>query len=192
MLRIPYQALTVLTVLWFPSLFANTSVGFAERTEPAAAIFDSELAAVVAAVNAYNPTSIDEDREYLGAILRIGTEYSYTAAPGQRGSDRISVKLKIPSDAEVVALWHTHGSQAIERVYFSNLDTRLVRRLKKPFYLADFTGRLKIFRPGDRTMSPFRARRLGLPGRSGYAKGSFVIDDLGGAVRIRTILAAAP
>lgn len=146
--------------------------------------FDSELAAVVAAATRYNPISIEEDREYMGAVLRQGDRYLYTVAPGQSGRDRITVRIPIPDGYQVIAFWHTHGDRAHGRTFFSDVDTRLVRDSDKPFYLADFTGVLKVFSPGDRTMSKLRARHLGLPGKAGFARGQPVRDAAGSLITV--------
>ena len=57
-----------------------------------------------------------------------------------------------------------------------------------PFYLADYTGTLKVFAFGDKLLSIPKARRLGLPGRKGFSKGRRVEDKGGRLVRIATRL----
>lgn len=147
-------------------------------------LFDDEVAAVLAAANTYNPLSLSEDREYMGAVIRIGDRFGFTVTAGARGAD--SVKLRIPEQhiPNIVALWHTHGKAASSNRYFSATDTSLVNRLGKPFYLADYTGYLKVFQPGDPTLSPFVAGRLGLPVAPGYAIGSFVRDRFNRLIRV--------
>ena len=122
----------------------------------------------------------------MGAVLRAGGRYSYTVGAGEPGRDKITVTIRVPDGNDVVAFWHTHGARAQSNRYFSDVDTRLVRRLKKPFYLADYTGSLKVMVPGGRTLSRLRARRLGLPARTGYAVGQVVNDASGNPVRIPT------
>lgn len=148
--------------------------------------FPTELAAVVAAAERYNPVSIREDREFMGAVLRIGTGYSYTVGAGEPGRNRITVRISVPDGAEVVAFWHTHGARQNSNRYFSNVDTELVEAWQKPFYLADYTGSLKVIVPGGRTLSKLLAHRLGLPARNGYARGDVVIDARGEPVKIAT------
>jgi hypothetical protein len=132
--------------------------------------FATEIAAVIAASNLYNPTSIVEDREYMGAVLRDGDGYLYTVSAGQQRRDKITVKIEILPGFELIALWHTHGAPASERKYFSKVDTRLAEKLQIPFYLADFTGLLKIFEPG-------------MP--RGRGKGRKVLDNSGDVIRIK-------
>jgi hypothetical protein len=138
--------------------------------------YSSELAAVESATNEFNPISIDEDREFMGAILRrqiseYTAEYSYTIARGNRGEDSINMNVAIPDGTEVVAFWHTHGAAHFSRKYFSDTDSNLVRQFGVPFYLADYTGTLRILKPGDFNMTIIQANRLGLGAQSGFAKG---------------------
>lgn len=147
--------------------------------------FATEIAAVVAASNIYNPASIAEDCEYMGAVLRDGDQYVYTAGAGRRRRDKVTVKIEILAGFELVALWHTHGAAASGRKYFSQVDTNLAEKLQVPFYLADFTGQLKVFEPGTRTLSVLHAKRLGLTAVRGHAKGRKVMDDTGDVIRIK-------
>ena len=140
-------------------------------------LFTSEHAAVVAAMNEFNPLSIAEDREYMGAIFREGNRYRYSVTAGGRHRDSLSISVAAGEWDSVAAFWHTHGSARPSNRYFSAHDTELVNRYKKPLYLGDYTGYLKRFRPGDRQISPFSARRLGLPARNGYAVGTQVNDS---------------
>ena len=148
--------------------------------------FATELAAVVAATSRFNPVSIREDREFMGAILHDGECYSYTVGAGERGRDKITVRITVDDDVDVIAFWHTHGGKYAGNRYFSDLDTRLVEKWQRPLYLADYTGALKVIAPGERTFSSLRARRLGLPARVGYAAGRVVKDVDGNRARILT------
>jgi hypothetical protein len=150
--------------------------------------FASELDAVMAAASRYNPVSINEDREYMGAIVRQHDCYAYTVAAGQRRRDRITVRISVDAGADVVAFWHTHGAAYPGNRFFSDVDTRLVEKWQKPLYLADFTGALKVMFPGGRKLSTIRARALGLPTRAGYAKGQVVRDANGKPAKILTRL----
>lgn len=160
--------------------------GPAGMAMPGAAGFPTELEAVIAAVAIFNPASIREDREYLGGILESGRHYYYTVSPGTRGADRVSARIRLLPAYTVVAFWHTHGAAAPERRYFSEIDTELVRNSDRPFYLGDPTGLLKVYSPGDSTLSAGRAHMLGLPRRSGYAAGTTVRDPDGRVVEIDT------
>jgi len=148
--------------------------------------FASEVEAVVGATRQYNARSIREDREFMGAILRHDDCYTFTVGAGEPGQDRISVRIVIPADAEVVAFWHTHGARHHSHQYFSDVDTALVDSWQKRFYLADHTGTLKVIAPGMKTLSRHRARQLGLPPRNGYARGDVINDASGAPIRIAT------
>ena len=149
--------------------------------------YASVVAAVTAASNRYNPISIAEHREYMGAIIGNGSIYRYTVARGQMGADRISLRLALPYGMNVVAFWHTHGARHFSRQYFSAIDSALVRQWRKPLYLASHTGFLKVLKPGDHTLPTLKAARLGLGRGSGYAKGNKVLGAQGSPVRIATI-----
>jgi len=122
----------------------------------------------------------------MGAIVHDGEGYTYTVGAGERGSDRITVKITVDDTAEIIAFWHTHGAKYPSNRYFSDVDTRLVDKWQRPLYLADYTGALRIIAPGDRRLSSTRARRLGLPARVGYATGRVVKDANGNRARILT------
>jgi len=153
---------------------------------PAGRVFGTALAAVVAASDFYNPRSIAEDREYMGAVLYRDGHYYYTAGAGLRGQDRITVRVPVPKGSDIIAFWHTHGAPRWERRFFSGVDTDLATSWKTPFYLADYTGTLRVFSPGDSTLSRQGARRLGLPPKRGFARGRIVRDEAGQAVQVST------
>lgn len=155
--------------------------------EPCASLlFTSELDAVRAAADRFNPLSILEDREYMGTIFETQGKYGYTVAAAASGKD--NWRLSIPSMEwdRVRAFWHTHGDASPQHRYFSDADTRSVRKFGLPFYLADYTGYLKVFRPGDRTLSPFAAGRLNLPTQSGFAIGEYLRDKRNRVIKVST------
>lgn len=162
------------------SLSANSAVS------QSGAVYDSIEEAVIAAADAYNPISIQEDREYMGTIFRSNNRFGYTVSRGSSRSNSITIRISADNWDDVVALWHTHGAAARHHRYFSQVDTETAERFEVPFYLADYTGFLKVFRPGQRTLSPFAARRLGLPSQRGYAVGEFVKDRANRSVRVNT------
>ena len=127
-----------------------------------------------------------EDREYIGVIFEEDGLFRYTVASGTRGADRISIRVPLSDWENTVAFWHTHGRERQRYRYFSDTDTKLVKRFGKPFYLADFTGILKVFRPGDEKMNPNRAKKLGLPRKKGYALGTVVRNEFNQSIRVNT------
>ena len=136
--------------------------------------FNSQQEAAVNAANAYNPRSISEDREYIGAILKSGGKYYYNVRPGSVHEGRNTVKITFPSSYELDALWHTHGKAGRDRKYFSDTDINLSHRIKKPFYMIDGFGEIKVFRPGDPILTPAQTGHLGLPHYK-YAPGTDVM-----------------
>jgi hypothetical protein len=147
--------------------------------------FASEVLAVTAAANAYNPASVRDDREYMGGILTDGRQYYYTATAGVAGQDKVQARIRIPAGLQLVAFWHTHGAPAHERRFFSDVDTELANRWGLPFYLADPTGALRVYMPRDPLLSAQAASRLGLPARHGFARGRDVEDGFGRRVRVQ-------
>ncbi len=151
----------------------------AKTSELSSSSYDSELAAVVAAVNKFNPRSILEEREYIGGILRHQNQYYYSVSAGKRGEHNVSAKIRFPKSMQLVALWHTHAGFGASRRYFSKVDIKQAKKLNKPFYMANYTGELKVFRPEDR-IHP-----------DGHAKGEIIINKvlsaktLHGAVQIK-------
>lgn len=168
----------------------NNSDGRTQITALTTATFSSPLAAVMAAENEYNPLSIAQDREFIGAILQHNGVYRYTVGQGLSGEDTVTVRVAVPRGAEIVAFWHTHGAAGHGRRYFSGVDTALVNSWNKPFYMADYSGTLRVFYPGDPTMTAMKARGLGLGDRTGYAKGRVVETEDNLRARIATSLLA--
>ena len=149
-------------------------------------LYGSELEAVKAATDLYNPRSIGQDREYMGTIYRSGDFFSYTVFSNAPGADRFSFRVPAEHLESIVAFWHTHGDASPLHQYFSQYDTRMVRQFNKPLYLADFTGVLKIFRPESRILPAFTAQRYGLPRLRGYALGEVVHDSQAEPVNVAT------
>ena len=168
------------------SLSFPSSVLSAQSHCPDSDLFSSELEAVIAAMNHFNPDSIVEDREYMGTIFRSGQHFGFSVSAGSRHRDRVSIRVAKDDWDDIAAFWHTHGDSTPSNRYFSDDDTALVNRFRKPLYLGDYTGYLKRFSPGDRRLSPYAARRLGLPSRSGFAIGETVKNESGRVVRIQT------
>ena len=163
--------LVLSTLAAMNSIAESGSHGATAALEPQ--VFASEIAAVVHATNTYNPISIAQDREYIGAIYRLdqGRGYLYSVAAGRKGADKISARLPKYQKARLVGFWHTHGADHWTHRYFSAVDTQLVKDSGLPFYMACADGHLRVFRPGDRVLSFLQAYREGLGKRSGFARG---------------------
>ena len=140
--------------------------------------FATELEAVMHASNLYNPASVRDDREYMGAVFSQTrgdkVVYGYTVGAGHAGHDSVSVKIRIPLGCKVVAFWHTHGAGHFTRQYFSPTDTQLAEQWQVPFYMAAADGKLRVFRPGEQTLSYRQARLLGLGPVRGSSAGELI------------------
>ena len=91
--------------------------------------FSSELEAVTHAMNNYNPFSVAEDREYIGAIYQLPEgNFIYSVAPGEIGSDLVKARIPKLKGARIIAFWHTHGGAHWSRRFFSDTDTSLVKQ----------------------------------------------------------------
>ncbi len=170
----------------FALLAVLTAMDSSSVTAQPVSLYQSELAAVKAAADIYNPLSIREDREYMGTIYIVGDQFAYTVTAGARGANSVALKIPRANWNNTVAFWHTHGDSSSHHRYFSDVDTQTVEKYGKPFYLADYTGFLKVFRPGGRTMSNITARRLGLSYVRGFSTGEFVTDEFNRAVKVNT------
>lgn len=170
------------------NLFAlmMSSTAISEAVNGGIVYFPSEVEAVTAASNIYNPLSIREDREYMGAIYKADEGFRFTVSPGRKNVARVQISLPKEDFDDVVAFWHTHGGANSRHRYFSDTDTETVNKFGRPLYLADYTGYLKVFEPGDSVISPFNAERLGLAAVRGYATGTIVKDNQRRPVRIAT------
>ena len=145
--------------------------------------------AVFAAVNRYNPDSVEKNLEHVGGIVRCGANsYFYTHGNGKPGGS-VHFSILFPKRCKLDSLWHTHGGNFEDRRFFSRTDTRTANTVSKPMYMADYRGDLHIFQPGD--------RRFGLGKRThgsiatllkGSAKGTLIRNNDGVPVKITTNL----
>jgi len=171
-------AISIVTLIWLG--------GSTNRVPAGNQVYATELGAVIAAVNRYNPVSIAEDREFIGAILVGDAGYIFTVSAGKRGQDRVSARIEVPEGFEVSAFWHTHGRAGPLRDRFSNLDSQLVLTWNKPFYLATPGGRLRVLQPDAARRAPTRSRRIGRFEKRRYAKGELVAGASGRPIRIKS------
>ncbi len=161
-------------------LFCGLNISFASASSAtkhcSSLLFATELEAVKAASDIYNPLSIREDREYMGTIFESAGKFGYTVSASARREDRWSLSIAAMDWDRIRAFWHTHGNASPQHRYFSDSDTRSVQKFGKPLYLADYTGYLKVYRSAGKTLSPYAAAKLSLPMKNGFAVGEFVRD----------------
>lgn len=144
------------------------------------------MEAAAAAANIYNPPSVREDREYMGAIYKVEGGFRFAVTAGGRRAGKSQIALPEEGFDKVVAFWHTHCNADSLRRYFSDVDTKTVNEFGRPPYRADYSGYLKGFEPGGSVLSAFSARHLGLPAARGYATGELVKDKSRRSVRVAT------
>lgn len=173
-----FIALIALALLFAAA--ASPSYAKADTFHPATFVSVSD--AVLDASKSYNPVSVREDREFMGAIFRQAIHgeirFGYTVGGGDPHRDRITVRFQLPKDSQLVALWHTHGSAHWSRRYFSPADTRLAEQTGLPVFLTTGQGQLLVFEPGDRILGSMQARRLGIGNKAGVAKGELLRSDI--------------
>lgn len=148
--------------------------------------YSSEVEAVIAATNRYNPASVRDNREHVGGIVRCpGRRFFYTHGAGQKHIAPVRFTVSIKKGCQLVALWHTHGGRKEHRKYFSPTDTKTARLLKKPFYMADYRGALSVFYPDDEVMKSGAMAFRGKPPR-GSSAGRRVLGVDGQEIHIAT------
>ena len=142
----------------------------------------TETEAVTAASELYNPKSVEQDREFIGAVLKNKQTglFTFNVYPGKRGQDQVNANIQYSSRFELVAIWHTHGAKHYSRKYFSREDVSLSKQLNKPMYLADPYGNLRVVLPNSRTLTSIAANRLGLGFQGGFSKGEIVKSETTG------------
>jgi len=136
--------------------------------------YSSHIEAAAAASNRFNPLSIQEDREYVGIVLKSQGDtpyFTYTISQGSAGANAVPLRIAVPQGFELAAFWHTHGAEHWSRVYFSNADTALAQKWGVPIYLANHVGSLQVFNPDSRTRSTAWAQRKGFGRIAGIAAG---------------------
>jgi len=146
--------------------------------------------AVIAASDRFNADSIRFNREHVGGILKCADKgYFYTHGVGGEGIAPVQFSIPQTQKCKLSAVWHTHGGNFEDRAFFSPSDTGTAEATDKPIYMADYTGTLRVFFPGDKKMSRNSRKRrgamLGLP--RGTAQGSIVRDGAGMDIRIARI-----
>lgn len=102
--------------------------------------YETVTHAVLALSNCYLRQSVRGNREYMAALISDGEAIATIVGRGRRGSDQIDMTIRLKRGQALVAFWHVHGSNGVERSLFSPTDVALVKRLEVPFYLTDPTG----------------------------------------------------
>ncbi len=83
----------------------------------------------------YHRRSIQEDREYVAAILEDNGVYRVTIQAGSPGEAKVRMKIRPKKGQTLVALWHTHGVPRRLSERFSATDRKTARTTGVPLYL---------------------------------------------------------
>ena len=147
--------LILLAVVAAPSIAAPVT------TELIAGASHASVIDVVAAMGArYLRTSIEEDREYFGAVLADAAgRFWATSGRGGSGANAFSMKVRLRAGYHIVAFWHTHGRPGHARDRFSDNDAELVRQHAAPLYLVTPRGQIRVLTPLHMAEAPRRAAR---------------------------------
>ncbi len=125
----------------------QTAQDFVKEPSFAGKVFNSEDAAARDVLGATNPTSINQNREYWGWILRNGAVFNATRptrSPDETGAN--PVDPVIAPGAVAVALYHTHGSgfafvsNSSASESFSPQDRIVLKNKKADGYLGTPSG----------------------------------------------------
>lgn len=101
--------------------------------------------------------SLEEDREYIAAILEEDGTLSVVLQRAESGDDEVTLRFQKRRSQTLTALWHTHGAPGSARNYFSEKDTSIAEQFGIPFYLTDPAGDISIYIPGQNNRGRARA-----------------------------------
>lgn len=120
--------------------------------------FDSEVAAIQAAADAFLAHSRATDAEFVGGVLRARDgNYRLTVGRGEAGQDSITYAVGRRAGEMLLALWHTHGTSGPGRNFFSPRDVRLVQEHRLPLYLITPSGQIRVLVPEEAALGARRA-----------------------------------
>lgn len=120
-----------------------------DNCDPPTTRYESVEHAVMALSQCYLRRSVRGNREYMAALISDGEAIHTVVGRGRRGQDQVDMTIRLERGQALVALWHVHGSNGLERSLFSPTDVELVTRLQLPFYLTDPTGVIRLLDPQD-------------------------------------------
>ena len=107
--------------------------------------FNTETQAVEAMRELCLIASIEENAEHMGAIVKTaGGDYLVTHGKASPGQTQVAFAISRPAEAEIVALWHTHGAPGRRTERFSIQDLDTVRQTGLPFYLITPRGEIRV------------------------------------------------
>jgi hypothetical protein len=139
--------------------------------------FPTADAAAKWAASVFNPASIEDDREFGGAIYHDpeNNDYYVTYNPAEQGKGTIiAAREKGKTSHKVAAHWHTHGKpiRGAERMSQQDMQSALANGV--PMYMADGSGRISKFTPGE---DNYRGKAQKMP----------ALEENGRDVKLRTM-----
>jgi len=150
----PYPMKLLITALLLVTSLAVDACVELVKTKMADESFPNEVAAVREMSRRFLETSIAEDVEFFGAVLRDSDgDYRATYGQGCRGVDQIRFSVLLTQGTKLCAFWHTHGRHGLARNLFSADDAASVLSHQLPFYLIDPAGLIRVLDPDSATPS---------------------------------------
>lgn len=115
--------------------------------------FNDTESAVVYISDKFNQESKSTDKEFMGYVIDCPDGHRVTYAEGQARTGEISIRIAIPKECTLTAVWHTHGSKGKHKHYFSPNDIAIAEQLNVPIYMIDPDDVIRKFSKGDRVRS---------------------------------------
>ena len=141
--------LLVLALMTFLLESDSWSADKGDDCAPPTARYETVEHAVMVLSQCYLRQSVRGNREYMAALISDGGVIATVVNRGRRGRDHTGITIRLKRGQALVALWHVHGSNGVERSLFSPTDAAVVKQLQVPFYLTDPTGFVWRLDPGD-------------------------------------------
>ena len=152
--------LLVLTLTIFLLESDSWSADKRDDCAPPTARYDTVEDAVTALSQCYLRRSVRGNREYMAALISDGGAVVTIVNRGRRGRDHSEFTIRLKPGQALVALWHVHGANGLERSLFSPTDAAVVKQLQVPSYLTDPTGFVWRLDPHDISYAIPRQNRM--------------------------------
>jgi len=141
--------LLVLTLTTFLLESDSQSADKGDECAPPTARYETVEHAVTVLSQCYLRRSVHSNREYMAALISDRDAVVTVVNRGRRGRDHTGITIRLKHGQALLALWHVHGSNGVERSLFSPTDADIVTQLQVPFYLTDPTGFVWRLDPQD-------------------------------------------
>jgi len=142
---------------------------------PPTARYETVEHAITVLSQCYLRKSVRGNREYMAALISDGEAVLAVVHRGRSGRDHAEFTIRLKRGEALVALWHVHGSNGVERSLFSPADAAVVKKLQVPSYLTDPTGFVWRLDPQDTAyMSPRYNRMTAFRAPLGSAQGTAI------------------